>query len=106
MDIFNSYVKLPEGSGMFHQLDIILGFVSKLGILRLIRQVAFVLPADIICKDINIYIYIYIHYVYTYTPHMCMYIYMYVCMYIYIYLQSHNIMHLYCEVSVTASNII
>ena len=70
---------------MFHQLDIILGFVSKLGILRLIRQVAFVLPADIICKDINIYIYTYTMYIHTHHICVCIYIYMYVCIYIYIY---------------------
>ena len=43
-------------------------------------------------------------YIHTHHICVCMYIYIYVCMYI--YLQSHNIMHLYCEVSVTASNII
>ena len=77
MDIFNSYVKLPEGSGMFHQLDIILGFVSKLGILRLIRQVAFVLPADIICKHIYIYTYTHTHHIYMYIYNLfilCIYI--------------------------------
>ena len=78
---------------MFHQLDIILGFVSKLGILRLIRQVAFVLPADIICKDINIYIYIHTLCIYIHTTYV--YVYIYICMYVYIYIYNLIILCIY-----------